>query len=277
MSKSLLDAPYVYIDRYDLLLEVGVCESSGKELEIAYQTGHTQVKMDTIKIQTRARQRGLVIRGLARAIVLDRGLARMVHTPNRWLCERHDKIVCESASLTGACVPLGTGVPGEYTLLWGVQGPTSCPGVEEDTEDRDEEVVEGYDVTPLAKIYAILEKVHRQDVLADTSLPQEGWYKGGVMHRMASSMGRSAARDAYKIALESHAARASLGKPLLFVWDLVACDAPYGCLKYVLDAARPPMRERPDFESVHGLGQYLKFEMRKRRVPVETDMFEKVY
>ena len=227
ISKALVEAPYVYIDRYDLLLKVGACEKS-KDVEVTYQSDPFRSKADTIKVSARACQKGTSVRDLARLIVLDKGLARMVNTPKRWLCEKHDRIVCENANLTGACVPLGLGIPGHFILLWGCQ-PADIQGDVEDAAPEEE----GYQITSLAQVYGILEKAHRQDALAD-ELPEMGWWRGGVMQRLSSTMARSDSQEAYRLAVEAHTARAASGNPLLFVWDPCGEVAAFRTLALVL-------------------------------------------
>ena len=214
VSKALVEAPYVYIDHLELLLKVGPREK-GKDLEVTFQSDPFVSRADTVKVSARACQKGTSVRDLARLIVLDRGLARMVNTPKRWRCEKHDKIVCEKAAVTGACVPLGLGVPGHFILLWGCQ-PTDIKTAAEDVADSLEE--EEYQVTNLAQVYGILEKAHRQDALAD-EMPELGWWRGGVMQRLSSTMARADSLEAYRLAVETHTARAASGNPLLFVWD----------------------------------------------------------
>ena len=60
--------------------------------------------------------------------------------------------------------------------------------------------------------------------------------------------------DGARVAVQAHAARASVGERLHFIWDMVSCDAPFSSLKFVLDAARRPLSDEPDtdFEKVHG-------------------------
>ncbi len=59
--------------------------------------------------------------------------------------------------------------------------------------------------------------------------------------------------DGARVAVQAHAARASVGERLHFIWDMVSCDAPFSSLKFVLDAARRPLSDEPgtDFEKVH--------------------------
>ena len=172
ISKELLQAAYVYIDRYEVLLKVAAMEK-GRHVEVSFQSDPFRARMDTIKVNALACQRGTSVRDLARIIVLDRGLARKVSTPKRWLCERHARVVSENAAWTGACVPLGTGIPGEFKLLWGCQPAAPAEAVADNVEDSPEE--ECYQITPLANIYGLLEKAHQQDALADQT-PDLGWW-----------------------------------------------------------------------------------------------------
>ena len=230
VSKGILQASYVFVAQYELLVRAGACETA-KDREVAFQGDpFASPRMDTVKVHARTCQHATVVRGLARLIVLDRGLARVVHTPKRWMCERHSKIVGENAMLTGACVPISEG-SGAYLLLWGVHA-SSDPDEKKTVAACDGEgQPEGYEATPLATIYAVLEKAHRQDALANAT-PDDGWWRGGVMQRIASTMQRDTLK-ATKVALEAHTARASTGSPLHFVWDMVTTDAKFGCLKYV--------------------------------------------
>jgi len=97
------------------------------------------------------------------------------------------------------------------------------------------------------------------------------------MQRLSSSMARSNSQEAYKIAVETHTARAASGSPLLFVWDMVTTDAPFEALKFVLDAARPPLMECAEFEKTNGLSRHLSFTPRQRHTPTVTNIFEGVY
>ena len=71
-------------------------------------------------------------------------------------------------------MPLGTGVPNHFVLLWGCQSAELKDAIE-NVEDSSEE--ESYQITPLANIYGILEKAHQQDALADQT-PDLGWWCG---------------------------------------------------------------------------------------------------
>ncbi len=96
------------------------------------------------------------------------------------------------------------------------------------------------------------------------------------MKRLSSSMARSNCQEAFKIAVETHSARTASGQHLLFVWDMVSCDCEVEALKFVLDAARPPLKCAPDkdFEKTYGLCRHLSFAPRQRRVPTVMNVFD---
>ena len=172
---------------------------------------------------------------------------------------------------TATCVHVPTGKAGEYTLLWGIQEPH---GIEEDvsTESGTDETSGYYEVTPLAAIYQMLQKIQRQDA-SDPAPPEDGWWRGGVMERMAKSP------SPHLDALEIHAMRTTTGHSVMYLWDMVTPEAPgLETLKYVLDAARPPLQDCPEFEKKYGISRYLTFSRQEHRVPPENiNAFEGVY
>ena len=257
ISKHILNNKYIHIVKYGLVLQLGgVLPSQQQEL---------LQQAEKIQVHARVVQEAASVKSLARLIVLDRGLARKVRTPRRWKCPKHSKECCQLHA--GTCAPISIGA-GQYRLLWGIYHP--CP-----PPPGDDEHVDGYDTTPLAEIYKILEEYHEQGEMADTS-NDEGWYKGGVMNKISSSMKRDAP-DGVRIALKAHEARATTGNPLRFVWDVVGTDAKLDSMKYVLDAAREPLVDIPDFEQVYGMPRYLTFVTKKQRTPIETNLFEGIY
>ena len=98
------------------------------------------------------------------------------------------------------------------------------------------------------------------------------------MQRITATLARDVPNGA-RVAVEAHAARASVGERLHFVWDMIACDAPMASLKFVLDAARRPLSDRPgtDFDKIYGLPRFLRFEQQQPRMQVRVDLFEGVY
>ena len=270
VSSEILKASYVLLEKHDLLLKLGHCENA-QEKEVTFQSDPFTPRFDKIRIKARFCQHACAVTGLTRLIVLDRGLARSVRSPETWKCERHSKLFCEGAFLTGACcAPISKGTPGEYWICWGVHDTHPPPS-------NDGEVEGGYEATPLAQIHMMLDKLHAQDALADTT-SEEGWFRGGVMQRISCSMKRDTL-DATRVALTAHQARAAKGNHLHFVWDVVSTEAAFDSLRYTLDAARPPLCDRPDdfFTKAYGMPRRLSFTPQQKRVPLEADMFEGIY
>ena len=86
-------------------------------------------------------------------------------------------------------------------------------------------------------------------------------------------------QEAYRLAAENHNARLSGGMPLLFVWDLVPCGAPFDALKFVVDAARPPLDKLPDAEffKTYGLSRTISWSLRGQREDRPNNIFEGIY
>ena len=100
------------------------------------------------------------------------------------------------------------------------------------------------------------------------------------MQRLAATMAKAGPNETYKAATEDHAARMLTSSPLLFVYDAVGCAATLGCLKFVLDAGRPPLRgdiSDEAFEKQYGLGRQLRFVEHTARVPAPFNIYEGVY
>jgi len=273
ISKALLNGSYIQIPKTGMVFCLGDT-FPGKEVDIADPSSPLRVQ----KVRAAQVQDATLVSGLARLIVLDRGLARQVDTPVAWKNYKNRKVVAKSAALTGACVPLRTGKHGRYQLLWGVDVPNAVVK-EMDTEEASDAETEAsdaeYNATPLADVYNLLERIWRHDAVINASQDDEGLFQGGVMERIRNSM--SSAHAASTEALETHTSRASMGKPLLFVWDLVVDTAPYERLRYVLDCGRSPLQEKRDFAHYYGLSRCLEFTMRKNRAPASVDIFSGVY
>ena len=189
------------------------------------------------------------------------------------MCEKHNRAVADAH---GACVPLASGRRDECNLLWGIEkAPEETDeDSEEDTEEEEEET--NYQVTPLAEIISLLEKVHARDALVEDG-PQDGWFRGGIMEKLSSHMKKSHSRDCYKVCVEAQTVRCNAGKPLLFVWDMVTPEAPFDSMKYVIDAARPPLEDCKNFEAKYGIPRRISFAPRDMRPPMAMDLFAGVY
>lgn len=262
ISKSM-EGSYVLVQQYGLLLKVAPV-TIGTEKIINYLDPITQ-QSETVTLKAIAEQRGTIIKDLLRLIILDGGLAKHVNIPSRWFCEKHDRIVCDG-KLSGSCMPISTG-SGEYDLLWGIE-PID---MQQHFEDDD---IEGYESTQLATICGILDKMFLRD---STNVTPDGWFTGGVMQKLTNKMTQSNTSGVYKAALESNSNRSVLGNPLHFVYDIVGAETRFEALKYVLDAAQPPLRNDTNFEKIYGLPRHLRFQMKTTRVGVDVDIFESVY
>jgi len=268
ISRSLLHGSYIHVQKTDIVLKLGDTEP-GRDVEIPFEPAPRSDSRGRV-VRAGLVQQATEVRGLARMIVLDRGLARPVNTPVAWKCYKRQQLNAENPALTGACVPIQTGRPHQYMLLWGVSAA-------EGGDDSSDTEVDGYQTTPLADVYAILERLWRQDAAKGASQEEDALFQGGIMDRMKTCMHRNSTRAAVDIALETAHARAGAGRQLLFVWDVVTHDAPFAKLAYTHDCARPPLRDLPNFESVHGISRFLTFTKRRNRTPVEMDLFCDVY
>lgn len=261
VSKAFKNNSYVFVQQYGLLLQAGPM-SIGKETSINLSEPLAK-KCETIKLTATAQQHGKIVKDLGRVIILDQGLAKHVNIPSQWVCEKHERVVCDG-KLSGSCTPISTG-DGEYDLLWGIE-PTN---IQQHFEDDD---VEFYEVTPMAMIYGILDKTFQQ-----TNAIPDGWFKGGVMQKLTKKMTKSNTSGVYKVAIESNASRTIIGEPLRFVYDIVGADTNFKDLKYILDAAQLPLRDDPNFEKVYGITRHLCFKPKHERVVLDVDMFEHIY
>ena len=108
----------------------------------------------TLKVVSSARQPGNAVKGLARVIIRDRGLALNASLPKCWPYERHKKVVCETAANT--CIPFGVDLSGAYILQLGCKNSLNEANSVTDRKETGE--VDGYEVTPLAHIYSLIEK-----------------------------------------------------------------------------------------------------------------------
>ena len=112
LSKQLLESSYLHVDKTDILLKVEASQRA-----TAAKLSHPLLaSAEGIKVQASTYQEGTVVRGLPRLIVLDRKLARRALSPELWLCEKQNKLFCESGKNTGACVVLATKLPNKYGI-----------------------------------------------------------------------------------------------------------------------------------------------------------------
>jgi len=269
VSKDLKEASYVYIPKYELLVKTGTL-LPGRDNEITYAENPHSQKQNLLKVKATAQQFGHSVKGLSRLIVLDLGLARYVNAPSNWLCKKHARIVCDTGPYSGFCTPICTGDVGTYLLLWGIEPPCK----EAEFTEEEEEEFEGYQACPMASTYNILEKAYQQH---PQNVEDEGWFKGGIMEKLAKKIAKSNTSSVFETSLQCNATKAVVGQPLHFVYDIVGTETKFNDLKYVLDAAQSPLKDGPDFEKIYGISRRLTFASKAKRRTVESNMFEHVY
>ena len=98
------------------------------------------------------------------------------------------------------------------------------------------------------------------------------------MEKLIKKVAQSTATGVYETALAYNTTQALVGKPLHFVYDIVGVETKWTDLKYVLDAAaRPPLKDGPNFEKVYGITRKLTFDNKSKRRPAASNIFENVY
>ena len=97
------------------------------------------------------------------------------------------------------------------------------------------------------------------------------------MQKLEKERTKANTSGVYQTAIECNASRTVIGYPLLFVYDIVGVDTKFKDLKYILDAAHPPLKDSTHFEKIYGLPRLLKFHVRTKRQPVDANMFANVY
>ena len=143
--------------------------------------------------------------------------------------------------------------------------------VDDDSEGSQDEDDVGYETTPMAAVYALLEK-HLQ--IDDSQ--EDAWHAGGLMERLTKHMNRNDHISAAHAVSEHTYFQKRVGKPLLFVYDVISSDAEFSSLRFTVDAVRPPDTSAK-FEKLYGIPRLLKFEMASDRPSVPVDFWCGIY
>ena len=96
------------------------------------------------------------------------------------------------------------------------------------------------------------------------------------MERLSNQMNRNDSAGASLAAREHARFHTYVGKKLVFVYDLVASNATFSDLKFVLNAVRPPFTSAA-FEKVYGLPRYLQLERSSERAAESVDIWTGIY
>ena len=249
---------YVFILKYEMLFRVEPRLPHGRKMRIRGKT------LEMVE----STQRAVVVRDLERLIVQhDHNVfLRHVDVPAVWICHDHRCVNAEDARNTFAALAVSTGLRDEYTLLWGAGEDDS------DSEGEFNEDDAGYQTDPIATIYSLLEK-HLQ---IESSQNDDSWWAGGLMQRLTKHMNKNDVSAANGEARDYAGVHRRVGKPLLFMFDLVGCDSDFDSLRFVVDAARPP-HSAANFERDFGLPRYLIFEKHNERPAMCMDFWRGIY
>ena len=150
--------------------------------------------------------------------------------------------------------------------MWGL--PSKTRGVEE--EDCE------YSSTPLESVRCLLSEVSRRNANDNDHQASEfEWWIGGAF-RQSSKKPVFRALGQYDADVYN---RIDLRANLNFVYDLVTASTSFSDLKFVLDAARCPMRDLPNelFKVTYGLTKELSFKLAEKRDVHPTDLWSVLY
>ena len=86
-------------------------------------------------------------------------------------------------------------------------------------------------------------------------------------------------KEAARLAQGDVRAHLQTNTELQFVYDVCTVATPFVCLRYVLDAKRPPLGDLGEeaFRHAYGIDRCLTFKRGTRRARVPTDWFGMVY
>ncbi len=258
VNNRIRDGSYVYILKYDMLFRVHQRQHHGKKM---------CVRGTTIE-RVESTQRAVVVRDVERLIVQhdNNTFLRHVDVPVVTICHQHECVDAEDARKTEAVLAVSTGLKDEYTLLWG------AGDLDDDSEGSQDDEDVAYETTPIAAIYALLEKY----LQIDDSQGEDAWFAGGLMERLTKHMNRNDHVGAAHAVSEHTYFQKRVGKRLLFVYDVVGCDADFKNLRFVIDAVRPP-ETTAKFEKLYGMPRLLNFERASGRPCASVDFWRGIY
>ena len=114
---------------------------------------------------------------------------------------------------------------------------------------------------PLTQLYGLLDHYFKNEEWLRTK--PDDWTEGGIMQDLRRGMLlTSGGRGGQWVASSVVSNQLQRGHKLSFVYDFMACAAGFGSIRYVLDAARKPLREdldEEDFAAMYGIPRRLRF------------------
>jgi len=241
VSRRLMAAPHLYLEKYDLLLRPAMQpELLGKDsyaslLTFAGRTREQRQVLDGATVQLCE-----IVRGFERLVVTKYGKVRRSS-------DGDGKTSCMPLRVEGS----------RCTVAWG----------DEPVED-----MEGYSASPYATARALLEDNAEHEAELCEGPNEFEWRKGGAMDKLTNKP----LKQAFRVAQQSSATRLHTNSPLMYVYDLVPADTPFASLKYVLDAGRTPLEacgSSVSFLDKYGLDRTLDFRVAGPRVPKRQDLW----
>ena len=164
---------------------------------------------------------------------------------------------------TRGCIPVNMSKKG-LSLLWPAQA----------TQNPQEDLTE-YSCTPLESVTALLEDIYTRDTESPPHIDEFDRWIGGVVPKLASKPVYRAI-EAVDVNIRQ---RLRYGNHVHFVYDLVPTSSSLQDLKFVLNAARPPLRGIRDleFQDIYGLSKTLKFKNAEPREIAPSDIWSILY
>ena len=228
VSRDLLGSTYVFLRHRDMLLRVDAKVPDSRIMELAHRDATNKVKVSGGVLYTTS------VRGFARLVVLATPGVKVSEkdAPEFCWCAAHRKASAIPNTETGA-ICLVSCDDGQYLIL--------CDAAAVATEDIKHEDA-NYTESPLAAIYSLIEAKLNHDLLVDqretAQADTDGWWTGGAMQRIGSSMARRHSQKARSVADETIETQMAQNEPVSFVYDFATCAAPFEALPHVLDAAK---------------------------------------
>jgi hypothetical protein len=273
INQKILNGSYIYIQDHSLLLEIVQFGSPQTKAFVVEFARHQS------KVAYQRCDRGHLVHGLAKLVILDRGLARPVCLPTSQICSACNVSAVKPAHLTSSPLLLHSGVPKHYYLLWNANlTQDDIPDVSDDScEEAICEDLSGYTCTPLQRAYDLFQRLLEQELLADSI----GHIDSGVVSRITPRVGLQNGEVAAEMCRIRWDRAVAAKEPVSFVWDLVdSAKADFDALSCILDAGKIPTLKTSndeEFERIYGLPKKLECKELPPRQSIESDWLSSVY
>ena len=132
LSRRLLDAPYLFIERHGILLNVGEAGGCPSPASATMAVGKK------VKVQYSRALRATVVKDLARLVVMSRGAFERLCPPPEQRCGPC-QTPCSADKQDKAAVPIVGELPGEYFVLYGCQHAEQPSSQSSSPDDEEEE------------------------------------------------------------------------------------------------------------------------------------------